>query len=410
MSGETCEVPIMLSPENLTYEDIAKLNPFYEEYRAFWTDSPGLTDTSFSSDDSSKAPSLQSNYSGSDPSSLPFEMPASPLFHIKPLPAVPVAENLRVALHTHSECKPTYDEYHGRQVSQMAVVEVDERHPSKAPTVMNDCDSFHDDDDAVTPDPVDLTLGRTRSSHKKLFGENGWLGCTAELGTPPTNRLRYKSLKGLGKKIKQHVEEIAGDMARVYPNPFHTSYEPRVVPELTIPVSFDPEVQAKLYSEMEVMICVSANNFLVQQYKDGRISKDSIKKVANFWGSKNRPQVAEFRFDQATQRRLILSNIRTLHFSGESSTNPVLLNSNLHNWKAIVKEMSVRTFCAPDSVIRKHMHDIQKLLDMLGAPADTFLAFEDLQVRTLGLMKEHWAKKYLAQHERSPSLSGHQSR
>lgn len=154
---------------------------------------------------------------------------------------------------------------------------------------------------------------------------------------------------------------------------------------------------------MEMMICVSANQFLMQEYAGGRISEESIKRINKFWGSKNRPGVVEFQYDQATQRQLILSNIRTLHFNGESSTNPVALHSNLHNWKAIVKEMSVRTFCAPDSVIRKHMHDIQKLLDMLGAPIATFLAFEELQMRTLIWMKEQRARRYLAEGGRTIS-------
>lgn len=185
--------------------------------------------------------------------------------------------------------------------------------------------------------------------------------------------------------------------------PFNASRESKVLPKSTVAISLDPTTQAKLYSEIEVMICVSANQFLVQQHDEGRISKESIKKVNNFWGSKNRPKVVEFQFDQATQRQLILSNIRTMNFNGESSTNPVTLHSNLQNWKAVVKEMSVRTFCSPDSVIRKHMHDIQKLLDMLGAPVATFLAFEELQMRTLLLMKEQRTKKYLT--ERGLSVS-----
>lgn len=192
-------------------------------------------------------------------------------------------------------------------------------------------------------------------------------------------------------------------MAKAYPLPYFAPRQPKVLKSPTVAISLDPTAQAKLYSEMEVMICVSANRFLVEQHADGRVSKESIRKVNHFWGAKNRPNVVDFQFDQDTQRQLILSNIRTLHFNGDSSTNPVALHSNLHNWKAVVKEMSVRTFCAPDSVIRKHMHDIQKLLDMLGAPIATFLAFEELQMRTLVWMKEQRARSYLAQGGRSVS-------
>lgn len=179
-------------------------------------------------------------------------------------------------------------------------------------------------------------------------------------------------------------------MAKAHPNCFSYASLRRSTNFLnsTVPVSLDPATQAKLYSDLEVMICLSANDFLVQQHGEGRISAESIRKINSFWGSKNRPQVVEFHFDQATQRRLILNNLRSLRFNGECSTNPILLTTNMNNWEAIAKEMSVRTFCAPDSVIRKHLHDIHKILDMLGAPPATFLDFEELQVRTLCLMKD----------------------
>lgn len=141
------------------------------------------------------------------------------------------------------------------------------------------------------------------------------------------------------------------------------------------------------------MICATANKFLVDQHRHGRLSPDSIAKITNFWTSKNRPQVVQFQYDQATQRDLILYNLRTLAFNGECARNPVLLNAIMYDWKAVAKEMSVRTFCYPDSVVRKHMHDTHKMLEMLGAPLVTFLAFQELQVNALALMKSEDAKK-----------------
>ena len=55
--------------------------------------------------------------------------------------------------------------------------------------------------------------------------------------------------------------------------------------------------------------------------------------------------------------------------------------------------MSVRTFCNPDSVIKKHMHDTHKVLEMLGAPLVTFLAFQELQVKALATIRETQKKK-----------------
>ena len=156
----------------------------------------------------------------------------------------------------------------------------------------------------------------------------------------------------------------------------------------TLPVSLDPPYQAKVYAEMELMICVTANQYLIREVAAGRVSAESVSKICSYWSSKNRPQVIEFHYDQATQRDLILYNLTTLKFHGESAKNPVTLSATMYNWKTMAKEMSVRTFRAPDSQIRKHMHDAHKILEMLGAPLVTFLAFQELQLKTLAKIND----------------------
>jgi hypothetical protein len=139
---------------------------------------------------------------------------------------------------------------------------------------------------------------------------------------------------------------------------------------------------------MELMICVTANNYLVREHRNGRISAESVARISSFWSSKNRPQVVEFQFDQATQRDLILYNLTTLKFHGESAESPLVLNATMYSWKTMAKEMGVRTFCAPDSQVRKHLHDAHKILEMLGAPLVTFLALQELQLKTLARITE----------------------
>ena len=153
-------------------------------------------------------------------------------------------------------------------------------------------------------------------------------------------------------------------------------------------VSLDPPYQAKVYSEMELMICVTANRYLTREAAADRVSAESVTKVSSYWSSKNRPQVIEFQYDQATQRDLILYNLTTLKFHGESAESPLVLNATMYSWKSMAKEMSIRTFCAPDSEVRKHMHDTHKILEMLGAPLVTFLAFQELQLKTLARIAE----------------------
>ena len=154
------------------------------------------------------------------------------------------------------------------------------------------------------------------------------------------------------------------------------------------PVSLGPPVQARLYSEIELMICATANQYLMTQHLEGRMTVESIAKITYFWTSKNRPQVIEFMFDQLTQRDLVLHNIKTFRFYGPNAENPVSMHAMMLSWRSLAKEMNVRTFCQPDSVVRKHMHDCYKILEMLGAPLVTFLAFQEIQVKALKLMKE----------------------
>ena len=152
-------------------------------------------------------------------------------------------------------------------------------------------------------------------------------------------------------------------------------------------------MQAKLYSEMELMICATANQYLNVQQKEGRMTVESLRKVTEWWASKNRPQVIEFMFDQATQRDLVLYNIKSFRFYGPNADNTLHMNSMMQSWKALSRDMSVRTFCTPDSVIRKHTHDCYKILEMLGAPLVTFMAFQEIQMKALKVMREEQKKR-----------------
>ncbi|KAE8375599.1 hypothetical protein BDV26DRAFT_294904 [Aspergillus bertholletiae] len=366
-----------MSSPVLLHEDVVKLNPFYEKYRSFWNMSPEMEDIALISDTSTNSLRSSGSRSESDQSLYYPETSSFPPVHeAQPLPVeVSVVKRFPAAVHGGHEYTLTYDAHPDVITSQAAILEYDDQH--KEPTSIYEWESFE-------LDHTDCLLGQTRSSHKRLFGENGWLGGTADVGNLSSEKHKSKSLKGLRKKI---VDGFTESMTKASQAIIH---EPRGIkdhrPHSVIPISLNPPIQAMLYSELEVMICVSANSFLVQQYDECRLSGESIKRIKGYWGSKNRPPVIEFQFDQATQQRLISDNKRTLRFHGESSTNPVLLNSNLHNWKAIVKEMRIRTFCTPDSMIRKHMHDVYKLLDMLGAPIATLVVCQKLYMRALPLM------------------------
>ncbi|KAI4214877.1 MAG: hypothetical protein LQ351_002590 [Letrouitia transgressa] len=230
---------------------------------------------------------------------------------------------------------------------------------------------------------------RSRSPIKQLFSGKGPLGRSTSMNELPDEDHRKKGMKHWGEKIKQRVGGMTEDMTkRIRDSP---SKSPPYISKF--PVSLDPPTQAKLYSDMELMICATANRFLMVQKCEGRISLESLTKIMQFWQSKNRPQVIEFMFDQATQRDLVLYNLKTVRFYGPSAEEPVKMSIMMQAWRTLAKEMGVRTFCTPDSVIRKHMFDLYKILEMLGAPMVTFMAFQEIQVRTLAAMREAQKKR-----------------
>jgi len=141
------------------------------------------------------------------------------------------------------------------------------------------------------------------------------------------------------------------------------------------------------------MLVVSASRYLLKEFHAGRLSAVSLAKLRTAWASMNRPQVIEFQYDLLTQHELLMQNLKTLKLYGECAENPMVLNAAMYGWRTMAKEMSVRTFCQPDSVIRKWMHDAHKIFEMLDTGLPMFLAFRELQVKTLTKVNEEQRKK-----------------
>ncbi|KAL1969653.1 hypothetical protein VTN77DRAFT_8206 [Rasamsonia byssochlamydoides] len=387
-SNASQEVPIVLSNEPSPYESTHHGNPFHDEEQALW-------DTSLSTDMGSSSLYSSSPRICDSRSESELHLFRKHIPHSKSEGHIEDHEGYE----GHScACQREHRRVHFDVSEQSNVVNYQPPSPvrgrprERASLSRNILD--YDDDDDIDIFHRSPKKG-SRSPHKKLFGENGWLGRTTNMKEQPDEKYRKTGLKKMGEKIKQQVEDwVTGDVVKAHPKESRQEPQspPRIVSKPTLCISLDPPTQAKLYSEIEVMICVTANRFLLDQFHKNRMSAESVRKITNFWTSKNRAQVAEFQFDQATQRELILYNIRTFEFHGECAMNPVALKSTMDNWKSVAKEMNVRTFCYPDSVIRKHMHDTHKILEMLGAPDTTLRIFECLQMKVLGKMTEHRRK------------------
>lgn len=171
------------------------------------------------------------------------------------------------------------------------------------------------------------------------------------------------------------------------------SKPPKTRTTTKFPVSLKPPEQSKLYCELELMLSAAANKYLMTQKEAGRMSLDSVQKVTQCWVEKGRPQVIEFQFDLVTQRELVFMNLKTFRFYGPHAENMVSLLTMLNSWKAMAKEMSVRTFCTPDSVIKKQLHGTYKILELLGAAMVSFVAFSQIHRDILQIMERRQEEK-----------------
>ena len=153
-----------------------------------------------------------------------------------------------------------------------------------------------------------------------------------------------------------------------------------------LPVSIDYGDQMRLYGEIELMLSTAANGFLMEQKEEGRLSVSSVKKVTKSWFEDGRPQVLEFRFDLATQLKLVQLNVETFHFFGPDGHDGMRQAVLFNCWRSVARELSIRTFCAPDSAVKKMMSECYRILEMLGTKTEYFLLLQHLQVKTLEKM------------------------
>lgn len=167
-----------------------------------------------------------------------------------------------------------------------------------------------------------------------------------------------------------------------------------IVMKPSISINVDPEAQSEIYSKLELFLCMSANAYLLVQLQNNRfVGNDSIKRFVNFWKSKNRPLVPEFQFDLKTQRDIIVHNLKNFEFPGKYGLDPVMLKSTLDAWGSVISQLNVRTYCWPDSAIRKLFHDVEPILEMLGASKDVIATFLEIKQVVVGLVHQAKYKK-----------------
>ncbi|CAG7948123.1 unnamed protein product [Penicillium nalgiovense] len=229
---------------------------------------------------------------------------------------------------------------------------------------------------------------KRRRFTKNLFGKKGYLDDNEE----PRDRKfrRLKEAIGKGHSTIGSIKGMIWDDNRALIG----SSKPGIVTENTAPITLNTDMQSILYAEMENMITHAANEFLMKEYYDGRLTDRSLEKVKKRWGKKHMPGVPEFRFDQTTQHKIIKANRKHLQF-GQISSSTLDVDTILADWRRNCKNMSIRTFVSPDSVIKKQIHDILNLLELLKGDECHIELIMALNAHVRGELKKHEImKKY----------------
>ena len=132
-------------------------------------------------------------------------------------------------------------------------------------------------------------------------------------------------------------------------------------------ISLAPPIQARLFSELELVLTKTINDYLLGEKIMGRMSEASIEKVVKSWMAKGRPLPSEFYFDLATQLELFHANLNTFRFFGQHQGSYLHIQSMLNGWSGLAKNLNRRTLSTPDSDIKKYLVDIDNILVLLGA-------------------------------------------
>lgn len=167
---------------------------------------------------------------------------------------------------------------------------------------------------------------------------------------------------------------------------------PTTPPKRALPkISLSPPIQARLFSELELILTKTINDYLLGEKMMGRMSAESIDKVVKNWVAKGRPLPNEFYFDLATQLELFNANLHSFRFFGIHQGSYLHIQSMLSGWSALAKKLNRRTLSTPDSDIKKYLVDIDNILNLLGVDHKVWAAFgywRDVTIQAMSVKEQ----------------------
>ncbi|RCI11915.1 hypothetical protein L249_4196 [Ophiocordyceps polyrhachis-furcata BCC 54312] len=214
----------------------------------------------------------------------------------------------------------------------------------------------------------------TKMGEKTMIGHNGWLERTNLVSDD--NEMK----KALPKKggILGTIRKMAKDMTAEFQN--SNRRLPKSVKETHLgqmQISLDPREQSLLYCELEFHLTTALSDYITAELDKGHLVAGNLKQVSDFWASRGRPKVVGFRYDLETQLQLICLHAHDFDFHGRPQRNLAEIGGLLGVMKTHARQMRVRTFCQPDSVIAKQLADAQALFDLINVNSTQQLALSE---------------------------------
>ncbi|PHH83165.1 hypothetical protein CDD82_3330 [Ophiocordyceps australis] len=202
-----------------------------------------------------------------------------------------------------------------------------------------------------------------KKGEKTLIGDNGWLERPDNVGNGRDKKSPQKKT-GIIESIKKIAREVTAEFNAV--NRRSQSSAKEAASSCLLSISLDAREQSLLYCELEFHLTTALNDYMAAEFDRGHLIPDNLKRISDWWTSHGRPRVIGFRFDLETQLELVSLHVNDFNFYGRRQSNPVEICGLLDAMKTNARQMRVRTFCQPDSVIAKQLVDAQSLFNLIN--------------------------------------------
>ncbi|KAL6852236.1 hypothetical protein J3F83DRAFT_563971 [Trichoderma novae-zelandiae] len=207
-----------------------------------------------------------------------------------------------------------------------------------------------------------------KKGEKTMIGHNGWLECTEQTDANKTKQTPQRKTGG----ILDGIRKIAKDMSR------RTQPAAKGSVGTHAAVSLDPREQSLLYCELEFNLTTALNIYISEELGKGHLSPDNLKRISDEWHQKGHHKVIGFRYDLETQLELVSLHINDFGFYGRRQGNTTEIALLLYEMKMNARNMRIRTFCQPDTIVAKHLVDSQSLFNLINASASQQIALAEI--------------------------------